>query len=333
VLRIPKFRLNGAIEDNEVLDFPKINNLTFNLGAGSGNLTLEDVPAARVTINDGLGTNELSEYTIRGRYYNTEMGDIVANFGRGNVRLTVEAMAANRSLRTGRVDVTLASALSSELLLQSGRGAQLQIGGELRVTSPNAANRADQLRILAKSTGGSQLSPAKINLLNGATINTGGNADQVIIRSEDDSEKVNAFRPVSIHTGDQNDQVERVNFVARSALTIDLGNSSPGGDMPFDFVGLDQSEVLGVSTIRSTGTALVVVLGKGFLPIRFRGTANFNLGAGRVVIGEDLPASRVVLDGAQVYTGSVHSRITVVYRGTVIANLARRTLRNADLWP
>lgn len=161
-------------------------------------------------------------------------------------------------------------------------------------------------------------------------ISTGDGDDFILWEKFDAAASATQFnKAVSISTGEGNDIVNIGPAVFAKSLDVDLGSSNPFGPFGVDNMRLGAVDVSGKLGVRSTGEATIVIDPPATGQTRFRKDASFTLGAGRVYV--DSSDSNVIFDKSQDFTGNPN-RIQVFFIGNVIANPAKRTLTNADLF-
>jgi hypothetical protein len=172
------FQLNGGPEVTQ-LTFAKLNNLSFDLGAGADGAFV-NAPAGNITIQDGAD-GAFSNYRVANSVNSrvTKVGDIQATFLGGLAIFGVSSFPGStgyvHSLQTGKLSLNLAGTIQSEVNLTADEGSQLLLG-DVSITSPESSASQDSINLLAKSGLATIMGQISLGAL---SLNTGGGQDLV----------------------------------------------------------------------------------------------------------------------------------------------------------
>ncbi len=206
------FSLNGGSQQTD-LRFGKINNLTFNLGAGSDTGWIENVSAHNVTINDGWTRSETNQYTVISTTHNMRLNNVEANFNFGHAEFTMDS---RQSVLTECLTIGYRDTSTSRTVLSVTQGSTLGISGQFSIVSPASSASTDY--VLLQAFRNSDSDAVQLRLRGGTRWNLGGGNDliQIAGAAEFSGQTV-------INTGDGDD---RIGFAVG-------GNLPVSGDLVF----------------------------------------------------------------------------------------------------
>jgi len=175
-----EFILNGGTSTS-YLEFPRVHNISFSLGAGSDTVVVENVLLNNITIQDGVAVSDADQYRIFSSSGAMRVRDVDATFMTGAPELTIEALRISESATSillNNITVRYVNTLSSHTRLLSNVGAQLNVAGEFRVDSQRSSS-LDTVSVMQTSSPTAEAVPLRFH---GATrLFLGGGNDSVVI--------------------------------------------------------------------------------------------------------------------------------------------------------
>ena len=175
-----EFILNGGTAKSNLV-FASVHNITFNLGAGSDTVVVENVSLNNITINDGVAVSDADRYRIFSSSGAMRVRDVAATFMTGAPELTIEANRISESatsISLNNIAARYVNTLSSHTRLLSNVGAELDVAGEFRIDSLGASSR-DTVSVLQTSSTTAKAVPLRFN--GGTRLSLGGGNDFVFV--------------------------------------------------------------------------------------------------------------------------------------------------------